>query len=136
MLLTSYDSSFDESRKPIVDALAAAGEDPEVLAQVYNNLAFWSLLYAQGLESLTFPEGVQPLVDDLVGAHSDFSLAVESLSADPSDASLLDAYMDAEQTRLASVDAIYIAVGLPPPGQDADTVDRQELDSPSPSPSA
>jgi hypothetical protein len=136
VLLESISSSLDESRDPIVDALAAAGEDPEALAQAYNDLAFWSLMYAQGVKVVGLPAGVQPLVDDLVSAHGDFSAAAESLAADPTEASLLAAYLDAEQARLASVDALYEALGLTSPGQDADSVDQDELDGPSPSLSA
>ena len=135
-LLESISSSFDASRTPIVDALAAAGDDPEALAQVYNDLAFWSLMYAQGLESVGLPEGVGPLMDGLVNAHHDFSAAAESLAADPSESALLETYEDAEQARLASVDALYEALGLEAPGPDADSSDQQEPDGPSPSPSA
>ena len=135
-LLERISSSFDGSRKPIVDALAAAGDDPEALAQAYNDLAFWSLMYARGLESVNLPEGVQPLVEGTVSAHGDLGVAAESLAGDPSEGSLLSAYMDAEQARLASVDALYEALGLRAPGQDGDAVVQQALDDPSPSPLA
>lgn len=130
-LVEGIGSSFDASRAPIVDALAVAGDDPEALAQVYDDLAFWSLMYARGLESLNLPEGVQPLVERVV------SVAAESLAADPSDASLLVAYADTEQARLVSVRALYEALRLQAPGQDGDDsgADRR-LDGASPSPAA
>jgi hypothetical protein len=133
-LVDRIGSTFDESRAPIVDALAVAGDDSEALAEAYDDLAFWSLMYARGLESLGLPEPMQLLVDGVVSAHADVSLAAESLAADPGDASLLATYTDAEQARLASVRALYEALGLHAPDQDADSDADGGPDGASPSP--
>ena len=132
-VLEGMQSSFDESLGPMLQALEEADDDPEALAQAYGDMALWALMYARGLDLVNFPDGVAPLIDDITTSHSEFSSAAEALAAQPMDESLLLGYRAAEEARLASIDALYLALGLPVPsgGSDSDAIGPAESPSPS-----